>query len=129
MAAALYDSGREAFLTGQIQFLADTIKTALLESTAVINTATDQYLSTYTGLISSTSGALTSKTAVGGVADADNVSFTGVSGPNIGYLIMYKDTGNPATSQLIAYWDLAITPSGGDLQVVWDGAPNYIFKL
>ena len=48
-------------------------------------------------------------------------------------LVLWVDTGTPATSFLIAYFDtvtgLPVTPNGGDIQIVWDSGANKIFKL
>ena len=48
-------------------------------------------------------------------------------------MLIYKDTGDNATSPLIALIDsatgLPITPNGGDIIVVWDNGANKIFKL
>lgn len=76
---------------------------------------------------------LTGRTTTGGVADADDVTFTAVTGDQSELLVVYKDTGTEGSSPLIAYIDTAtglpITPSGGDITVVWSNGSNKIFKL
>jgi len=137
MANALYDKGREAFLSGTINWEADNIKVALVRGYTV-NTATHEYLSDITGggggTIVATSGNLASKTPTAGVADAADFTWTAVgTGAACAYIIIYKDTGVAGTSRLIAYIDTAtglpVTPNGGDITVTWDNASNKIFKL
>lgn len=54
--------------------------------------------------VGSDSAALTTPTLVNGTLDADDVSFTGLTGTVHGYAI-YKDTGSAATSKLIYFID------------------------
>lgn len=85
-----------------------------------------------------TSGNLASKTvvdgAIGGVADAADLTFTAVTGAVSEALVVYKDTGTASTSALIALvvvaTNLPVTPNGGDIAVAWDNtAARRIFKL
>lgn len=48
---------------------------------------------------------LASKTVTAGVADAADATFTSVTGNSVEALILYKDTGTPSTSRLIAFLD------------------------
>jgi hypothetical protein len=133
MANALYDKGREAFLTGAINWTADTIKIALIDTgTYTVNLATHQFLTSLTGVVS-TAQTLGTKTATDGVADAADVTFPTVTGTSVEALVIYKDTGTAGTSALIAYIDtgtgLPVTPNGGDIIVVFDNGANKIFKL
>lgn len=135
MANALYDKGREAFLTGGISWSADSIKAVLVDTGAYTpNVATHQFLSDIAaGARVATSANLGSKTVAAGVADAADSLFTAVSGPSVEAVVLYKDTGTAGTSPLIAYIDTAsglpVTPNGGDITVVWDNGANKIFKL
>lgn len=135
MANALYDKGREGFLAGDIDWDANTIKVALVDTAAyTVNLTTHQYLSDIAGgAIIATSGALTTKTATAGVADADDVTVTSVTGATVEALVVYQDTGSSATSRLIAYIDTAtglpLTPNGGNVTIAWDSGANKIFKL
>ena len=135
MANALYDKAREAFLGADIDWLADNIKAVLVDTGQyTVNLATHQYLSDIpAGARVATSGNLANKTATNGVADADDVVFTGVSGLTIEALVLYQDTGVAGSSRLIAYIDTATglpaTPGGGNITVTFDGGANKIFKL
>lgn len=135
MTTAVYDKGRESFLKGEIAWVADNIKAVLVDTGAYTpNLATHQFLSDIpSGARIATSGNLANKTATNGVADADDVTFSAVSGATCEAIALYKDTGSAATSNLIAYIDnatgLPVTPNGGGITVAWDNGANKIFKL
>ena len=148
MANALYPKFKEALLnqaagTSAINLSSDTnIKVALVNITGSTNAYTysssHQYFSSVStnsaAVVSTNYATLTAKTVTNGVFDADDVTFTGVSGTNvIGALVVYKDTGTAASSPLIAFLDsgtgLSITPNGGSVTVSWDSGANRIFAL
>jgi hypothetical protein len=130
MAQALYDTGRNAFLNGLIDWVNDTVKVALVGSGYVANMAADQFFSTVTGVIG-TPIALTNKTSSAGVADADDVTSAALTtGSTITQIVIYKDTGTAGTSQLIAREDVTSTPTnGGTISLTWDSGASKIFKL
>ncbi len=134
MANALYDTGRNAFLLGDIDWVNDAISIDLIDvNDYTVNLNTHQFLSSVPGAAIEATVALASKTGTDGVADAADAIFTSVSGDQCEALIIYKDTGSAATSQLIGYIDTAtglpVTPNGGDITVTWDNGANKIFKL
>lgn len=134
MANALYDSGRQGFLDGSIDWDTNTIKLVLTDHGADTPVpATDVNLSDISGGTIATSGAFTSPTTTAGVADAADVTVTAVTGASFESINIFKDTGSAATSRLIAYIDTAtglpLTPNGGDVTVSWDNGANKIFKL
>jgi hypothetical protein len=132
MAASLYDTGRNAFATGGINWTADTIKVALLGASYTPNMATDQFYSTISANVIGTPVALANKTASAGVCDADDVTTgTLTTGSTITQLVIYKDTGTAGTSQLIAREDTVSTPTnGGTITISWDNTAGLkIFKL
>jgi hypothetical protein len=135
MANALFDKARQRFLEGQFNWNTDTIKAVLVDTgTYTVNLSAHEFLSDIgTGARISTSGAFTGKATTGGAADANDVTFTSVTGASIEAIVLYRDTGVDATSPLIAFIDTAtglpITPNGGDIIVTWDNGPNKIFKL
>lgn len=135
MAAAIFDKGRQKFLEGSIAWLTDDIKCVLIDvSDYTVNLGSHEFIADVAALaIVATSGNLTGKTSVGGVANAADETFTSVTGDPIGAIIIYKDTGVAATSPLIAYIDtgsgLPFTPVGGNIQLGWNTGSNKIFKL
>jgi hypothetical protein len=134
MANALYDTGRNAFLRGDLSWNSNTFKVVLLSSSYTANLSTHQYLSSISaGARVATSSALTTLFPGAGVADASDITFTSVSGSQVTQFVIYRDTGVEATSQLVALFDTAInlpiTPNGGDITLTWSNDSNRIFKL
>lgn len=133
MADAVYDSAREAFLTGGIAWLTDTIKVVAVDAADYPFAATDDFLSDIPAGARVATATLAGKTATGGVADATDTTLTGVTGDQFEALVIYKDTGVEATSQLICYLDsytgLPLTPNSGDVTIVWPSGANKIFKI
>lgn len=133
MANALYDKGREKFLTGAINASADTLKCALIKDTYAPTLASDEFYSTLSAHVVGTPQTLTGKTVAGGVFDAADVTFLAVPTAAVKYCAIYKDTGTAATSPLIALFDTAaglpVSTNGGDIIIAWDNGPNKIFKL
>lgn len=135
MANALYDLGREKFLNGAIGWSSDTIKIALIdEDDDAPNLTTDEFWDDRAGAaIVATSAALSGKTSAAGVADANDVTFSTVTGDPCESIDIFMDTTDPETSPLIANIDTAtglpVTPNGGDIEVVWDSGSNRIFRL
>ena len=135
MANRLYDKGRENFLKADIDWLADNIKVVLVDAADyTVDTATHDALDDIpVGARVATSGNLANKTATDGVADADDVTLTAVTGDPSEYIVGYKDTGTASTSLLIFLIDTAtglpVTPNGGDIVIQWANTANRIFKL
>jgi len=133
MANALYQKWKEQLLqfTANNNLSAGTVKVALV-SAGYTYSATDQFWSSASASAVGTPQTLTSKTFTNGVFDADDVTFTSVSGSQIVALIIYIDTGSAATSPLVAFIDtgvtnLPLTPNGGNIAITWNASG--IFKL
>lgn len=136
MANALYDKGREGFLDGSIDWDTDDIRAILVDTASyTVNLATHDNLDDVPGGARVGSAVqLTSKTVTAGVADAADLSFTGmVSAPSIEALVIYKHTGTESTSRLIAYIDTAtglpVSAGATQVDVSWSNTSNRIFKL
>lgn len=133
MANVLYDTGRQAFLQADVDWLVDTIKIALIDTGTVAFSSGHDNWDDVSAAVVGTPQTLGSKSATNGVADAADPTFTAVTGATVEALIIYKDTGTPTTSTLIAFIDtgtgLPVTPNGGDIIVVFDSGANKIFKL
>lgn len=135
MANALFDGGREGFLDGSIDWDTDNIKTVLVDhGTDTPIVTTDRFLADIaSGARVAISGNLAGKTVTNGVADADDMTLVAVTGNSVESVVVYKDTGNAATSRLIAFFDTAtglpLSPNGGDVTITWDSGVNRIFKL
>lgn len=135
MANALYDRGREKFLRGEIAWQTDSIKLVLVDlADYTLSISTHEFLSDIpSGARVATTAALGSKTTTNGVADAADPVFTAATGDQSEAIVIYKDTGTPATSPLIAFIDTAtglpVLPNTGDISVIFDSGANKIFKL
>lgn len=135
MANTLYDTCRQRFLEADINWMTDTIKVLLVDIGAYTpQVGVHQFLSDIpTSARIAGPVTLTSKATTGGAADAADVTFTAVSGASIEAIVIYKDSGTPETSPLMAIIDTAtglpITPNGGDIIVTWDNGTNKIFKV
>lgn len=70
-------------------------------------------------------------TVAAGVFDADNTTFSALSGDPAEQLILFEDSGTEATSDLLAMWDTAtglpLTPNGGDVVVTWHASGIWTF--
>jgi hypothetical protein len=135
MANTLYDEARRLFLEAGINWMTDDIKAILVDAGAYTpNFTSHQHLADIGQSARVTPGVLlTGKATTGGAADANDVTFSAVSGPSIEAIVLYRDSGSDATSTLIAWLDTAtglpITPNGGDIIVTWDNGANKIFRL
>jgi hypothetical protein len=132
---SLYDSAREAFLLGQIDWSTNTIRAVLVDTTKyTVSINGHAWLSDVSADARvATSAPFTSKTTTSGVANAAAAIFTSASGARCSALVIYRDTGTASTSRLIAYITsaagLPVTPGGGAITVQFDTGANKIFKL
>lgn len=136
MANALYPSFKQLLLnpgtlgttSGDAVDLADdTIKVALIDTGTVAYSSAHDFYNDVSAAVIGTPQTLASKTVTGGVFDAADVTFTGVSGASVEALIIYKDTGTASTSSLIAFIDtvtsgLPVTPNGGNITITWNAS-------
>ena len=136
MANALYDAGLDAFANGNIDWVNDDIRVILVDTAVyTVDLNNDANLEDVPGgaRVAVSAASLANKSTAAGVCDADDISFSSVSGDQSEALVLYKHTGNEATATLIAYIDTAtglpVTPAGTDIDVVWDSGSNKIFKL
>ena len=141
MANALYRKYAERMLSGGCNFSTSTtyravptLKAALVKNTYPQNLATDEFYTSISPYVLNTTQTLTNKAVVGGVFDADDVTYSAVTaGDTCEGVVIYEDTGNTATSPLIAYIDqitgFPLLTNGGDVVVQWDNGTFKIFSL
>lgn len=131
----LYDSAREAFLGGDLDW--DLDHRVILHDNAddTPDDADDFLDDVLVAARVATSGAIGSPTKVAGVADAADMApaFASATGDQAECLIIYRHTGVEATSNLVAFIEsatgLPVTPNGGDINITWDDGSNKIFRL
>ena len=133
MANALYPKAKESFINGHINMSANTITIALVDTGVYTFSTSHQYRSEVSNSAVISSTTLSNKTVTSGVFDADDATFTSVTGANCEALLIFQDTGVQSTSRLIAYVDsatgLPILPNGGDITVVFYSGASKIFAL
>ena len=128
MANALYPKWKQALLefTANNDLDGQTVKVALVTS-GYTYSSSDQYYSSVSASVVGTPQTLGSKTFTNGVFDAADVLYTAVTGSQVVSLVIYIDTGNAATSPLVAFIDtgvtnLPVTPNGGDIAIAWNAS-------
>jgi hypothetical protein len=128
MANALYPAFKQTlvstFLGAGATVPTAVVKAALVSNSYTYNTAHDFY-DDISATVLGTPQTLNTKTYVNGTFDADNVTFSAVTGgATAKAVILYIDTGTPGTSRLIAYLDsltnLPLSTNGGDIVITWD---------
>jgi hypothetical protein len=134
MANAIYPNYKRGLLDqdGAAYDLDDgTVKVALVDTGTYTYNSAHDFLDDLTGVVG-TAQTIANTTIAAGLFDGDNVTFSAVSGNTVEALVIYIDTGNSATSPLVAYIDtsvtgLPVTPNGGDITVTWNASG--IFQL
>ena len=113
MSSAVYAKYKHARNTGALTFdlSGATIKAALIDTASYTFSHAHQYYSDLAGVVGTPVALANKACTLSGANDlfsCDPIAFTGlVSAPTIEAIVLYRDTGNPATSELIAYIDTA----------------------
>jgi len=134
MAVTFYPLGKKNILDGEIDLLTDNIKLLLVTSGYTYD-ATDEFHADISGAtIVATSANLGSKTVtLSGtkqVFDAADVTFSAVNNGTFTAMILYRDSGVSATSQLIGHFTTASTATnGGDITITFSSGTDKIFSL
>jgi hypothetical protein len=137
MANKLYPKYKQALLGAGVNLLTGTVKAQLVDTGAYTYSDAHSFLSDIPAAARfGTAATLANKTVVNGVFDADDALFTSVPAgtgttDKEEAIVLFLDTGTPATSQLIYFIDTAtglpVTPNGGNIVASWD--PAGIFAL
>lgn len=136
MSNGLYSKGREKFLCAEINWLDDDIKAALVDAADyTVNLNTHEFLSDIP-LIGRTaiSNSLADKTITNGWAGSSSIVFENPIGDISEAFVIFKDTGDAATSPLIAYLDtniqnLPLFLNGAKVTIIFDEAVDGIFRI
>lgn len=137
MASAHYDLALQEFWKGTVGDVtgAQAIKVRLMRVSAYTFSQAHQFASSLPAALV-TDVTLGTKTANGagaspGCFDAADATFLSVpAGAAIDCLAVFKDTGTPATSNLLFFIDgFTVTPNGGDITVQWQNTAPFIAKL
>ena len=132
MANTFYPKGAQKILGAQINFSGDNISAALVPSGYTYSTA-HEFLSEVGALVGAPV-ALANKDITGGTFDANDLDFGALApGDTVKALVLYKDTGAPATSPLLCYLGVVtgfpFAPNGGGVSVPWSNGAAKILSL
>lgn len=124
----------DKFMAGEIDLLDDTIKVTLVDAADyTVDLAAHDFINDVPGGARVATATLAGKSLTNGVFDATNTDLGNVSGDESEAFVIWKDTGNEATSALIWYDDeadgLPVIPNGGPLLFAWDDGANKIFTF
>lgn len=132
----LFDNGRNAFLRGDIDWVDDQVRLYLVDAADYTpSQAAHVYLADVPAISREAEVVMGGKLTPGnaGIADANDSTFTAVTGAVSEYLVAAKWVTAEADSPLIFLIDsasgLPVTPNGGDIVVRWSELTNRIFKL
>lgn len=131
MSNALYNIAKQLGLSTGMNLAAGTVKAALLANSYVFSAA-HQYKSAVAH--HGTPITLTGKSVTNGVFDAADLYFTAVpAGVTVNAVAIWVDTGDDATSPMIAYIDtitgFPVATNGGDIQATVDNGAYKLFSL
>lgn len=134
MADGIYALFVESMMNKEIDLDTDTIKVMLVDTADyTVSLAAHHYLTSVPAAARVATATLANKTITAGVFDADDVTFSTVTGDPCEAIVIYQDTGTEATSHLICYitsaTGLPVTPQGGSIMIVWSSGANKIFKI
>jgi hypothetical protein len=135
MAKGLYDKGRDKFATGDIDWVNDTMRAVLVDTSKyTVDLAVHEYLSDVPLSARIATVTLSGRSTSAGVCDADDTTFSNVAtGAAVGAVVIFKDIGIDNASPLVHYDDsatgLPITGDGDDVVIRWDDGNDKIFKL
>ena len=106
--------------------LSTAIKVSLIDTGTYTYSDSHDFYADLSG-VTADSAALSTKSTTDGVFDADDATFSSVSGAVSEALIIWMDTTNSATSPIILYLDTSVTglpatPIGGDIIVQWNAS-------
>lgn len=130
MADAIYPIWKQELMQATANTsLGGTVKAVLIDTGTYTYSAAHDFQNDLSGT-GGTAQTLGSKTFVNGLFDAADITFTAVAG-TVSYeaVVIYIDTGNTATSRLVAYIDSLsdVTSNGGDITITWNASG--IFQL
>lgn len=139
MASAFNNYGKGQILQGNIDLVSDTIKVAFMDPAYTFDPdADDNYDDISASIASGSTDQTLANKAVNvddvnnrAEFDADDVSVSNetISGGTDG-VIIYKDTGTPSTSTVIAWIEFSegtLTPVNGTLSVAWNAEGIFTF--
>lgn len=134
MANAIYPKYKEALLDGlsNIDIKDGTVKVTLVDLADYTYSAAHDFIDDVPSGARVATATLSGKTVTSGTFDADDATFTSVTGDQSEALVFWIDTGTEATSRLVYFCDtgvtgLPVTPNGGNISLAFNASG--IFSL
>lgn len=129
MANSLYTQARLALFRGDIDLEDDTIRAALVTSGYTPNLMTDEVFDDLGANVLDTPVELENKAVsadgADAIFDADDIEYDPID-ETATYIVLYQDTGDPATSRLILLIDTAsglpVSPGLDSVPIAWAAA-------
>jgi len=119
--SSLYPLFKQRLLTPGVDLSSSVVRAVLIDTGTYTYNAAHESYDDLSGVVGSESGALGTKTFTNGTFDSANITFSAVTGNTVEAIVLFIDSGTPATDYLIAYIDsgtnLPVTPNGGDINV------------
>jgi activator of HSP90 ATPase len=140
MANAIYPEYKEFLLTAAANVSLNNDDTTNGPYVALTDTGDVAYSSAhsfYSSVVAASVGTdqrLSTPTCSNGTFDADNVTFSAVTGDPVEALTIYrKNSGANSTWKLVAYIDtsvtgLPVTPNGGDITITWNASGIFLIS-
>lgn len=133
MSNAIYPKFKEKMLKAQVDLSTRVIKAVLVKNTYAPVFSTNEFLSDIQAHVTNTPQQLSGVTVTNGVFDANDVTFPAVAADTHKAIVLYIDTGVPATSPLMMYFDdipgFPFTGNGADAEIRWSSSDTRIFSL
>lgn len=137
MASEVNPNYKEGLLSGTANhsLTTGTVKAVLIDNAAFSYSASVRFMTDVaTAARIAKSLPLANKTVIDGVFDADDTTFSAVSGAVSEELLLMISAGSDGANVVVARIDtfasgMPVTPNGGDIAVAWDNGANKIFKL
>jgi hypothetical protein len=135
MANAIYPKFKEALLTNASANISmdqntttDGPYVALVNTTIYTYSSTDRFLSNASTALLGTDQRLSTPTVASGTFDADDVTYTAVSGGTASALLIYRKNNQANTAwRAVAYIDTSVTglpvvTNGGNITITWNAS-------
>jgi hypothetical protein len=134
LANDLYRKGAQRILSGSINLAGDDIVALLMKAAYVPSMSADEFVAQINADQLGAAVSLTAKSVLDGAFDAADATFLAIAaGENVDSVVLAKNTGDPATSPLLAYIDVLtgfpFATNGGDIVIQWNNGATKIFSL
>lgn len=134
MSNDLYRKGAQRILSGSINLAGDDIVALLMKNTYVASMSADEFVAQINAHQLGAAVSLAGKTVLDGAFDAADPTFAAIAaGDTALAVVLAKNTGDPATSPLVAFIDVLtgfpFATNGGDIVIQWNNGATKIFSL